>query len=282
MGSTADNFQGATPDINKQNFASAIQSSQQGLSDTQAQQQKLANALTLQSQGQGPNPALAQLNQTTNANNQASAGMIASQRGLNPALAARLGAETAANNNQTAGGQAATLGAQQQLAAEGALQTNLGTMGGESLQNQSTLQGAQAAQNTAINTGSLGAQGLTADAAKQTAAGNASMIGGAIQGVGSAGAAGLALLSKGGKIPGQPKVPGDSPANDTVKTLLSPGEIVIPRTDSSDPAKAKEFIDHLLKSQDTQDKGYGKVLEAHRKLKLRVAQLEKGARSGGK
>lgn len=281
MGSTADNFQGATPDINKQNFASAIQSGQQGLSDTQAQQQKLANALTLQSQGQGPNPALAQLNQTTNANNQAAAGTIASQRGLNPALAARLGAETAANNNQTAAGQAATLSAQQQLAAEGALQTNLGTMGGETLQNESTLQGAQAAQNNAINTGSLGAQGLTADATKQTAAGNAAVIGGIAQGVGSLGAAALGK-AQGGVIPGQPKVPGDSPTNDTVKTLLSPGEIVIPRSDSSDPAKAKEFIDHLLKSQDTQDKGYGKVLEAHRKLKLRVAQLEKGASSGGK
>lgn len=34
----------------------------------------------------------------------------------------------------------------------------------------------------------------------------------------------------GGPVPGQAKVPGDSPENDTVKAHLSPGEIVVPRT----------------------------------------------------
>lgn len=34
----------------------------------------------------------------------------------------------------------------------------------------------------------------------------------------------------GGHVPGSANVPGDHPANDTVKAVLSPGEIVIPRT----------------------------------------------------
>lgn len=35
---------------------------------------------------------------------------------------------------------------------------------------------------------------------------------------------------EGGEIPGQAKVPGDHPANDTVPAMLSPGEVVVPRT----------------------------------------------------
>lgn len=35
---------------------------------------------------------------------------------------------------------------------------------------------------------------------------------------------------QGGMVPGQAKVPGDSPINDTVKAHLSPGEIVVPRS----------------------------------------------------
>lgn len=37
-------------------------------------------------------------------------------------------------------------------------------------------------------------------------------------------------FKNGGHVPGQAKMPGDHPANDTVHAMLSPGEIVIPRT----------------------------------------------------
>jgi hypothetical protein len=46
----------------------------------------------------------------------------------------------------------------------------------------------------------------------------------------------------GGVVPGSASVPGDSPSNDTVKAKLSPGEIVIPRSASYDPEKAKAFV----------------------------------------
>lgn len=50
----------------------------------------------------------------------------------------------------------------------------------------------------------------------------------------------MALLSKGGNVPGQAKVSGDSYSNDTVPAMLSPGEVVIPRhvMESKDPAAA--------------------------------------------
>lgn len=52
-------------------------------------------------------------------------------------------------------------------------------------------------------------------------------------------------LKSGGHVPGQAKVKGNSYANDTVKALLSPGEVVIPRSvmQSGDPARgAADFV----------------------------------------
>ena len=41
---------------------------------------------------------------------------------------------------------------------------------------------------------------------------------------------GMANFKQGGEVPGQAKMPGDHPANDTVHAKLSPGEIVVPRS----------------------------------------------------
>ena len=40
--------------------------------------------------------------------------------------------------------------------------------------------------------------------------------------------------------------PGNSPMNDTVPAMLSPGEVVIPRTAASDPEKAKAFVAAMM------------------------------------
>lgn len=65
-------------------------------------------------------------------------------------------------------------------------------------------------------------------------------------------------------------IPGDSKQNDIVPAMLSPGEIVIPRSASGDKEKAKEFIDELMKKKSAKDEpgksGYAKILEAHRQL----------------
>jgi hypothetical protein len=50
----------------------------------------------------------------------------------------------------------------------------------------------------------------------------------------------------GGGVPGQAKVQGDSPKNDTVPAELSPGEVVLPRSISHNPDAAAAFVQHLL------------------------------------
>lgn len=84
-------------------------------------------------------------------------------------------------------------------------------------------------------------------------------------------------LLNGGKVPGKAEVKGDSQKNDTQPTLLSPNEIVLPRsvTMAKDaPARAAKFVEQLLKKRDSKP-GYGKVLEAKKSLKDRVDHLEK-------
>lgn len=163
-------YQGTIPEIQKQDLISQLNS-------LTPQQQELTKMLMSQSQGQGPNPAQIMLNQATNKNNQQGAGMIASQKGISPSLAARLIAQNTAGANQQAAGQGALMGAQQQLSAENLLSGNL-------LGQQGTLEQAQAAQNNAINQGSLGAQGISASAAAQNNANANSAYGGALNGFG--------------------------------------------------------------------------------------------------
>lgn len=152
---TAQNgFQAKAPDI----------SNQEGIYNQANQgQDALAQALTNQANGQGPNPALAQLKQTTNANANQAAGLVASQRGLNPGEAARLGSQAQVTANQTAGGQAATTAAQQQLAAESGLESvygqqenaasqNANVVGGQNLTAQGLNQSTQQANTNAVNT----------------------------------------------------------------------------------------------------------------------------------
>lgn len=57
-------------------------------------------------------------------------------------------------------------------------------------------------------------------------------------------------MKSGGKVPGEAKVSGDSPKNDTVDAKLSPGEVVIPKSimESDDPAaRAAKFVADLMK-----------------------------------
>jgi len=115
-----------------------------------SQQQQLAQALAAQAAGTGPNPAQSQFQQNTNQAIQQSAGLVASQKGINPALATRLAGQQAAGMSQQAAGQAATLNAQQQLGAQGQEAGVLGTIGQEQLAPQA-INAAAAAQNASAN-----------------------------------------------------------------------------------------------------------------------------------
>jgi hypothetical protein len=58
------------------------------------------------------------------------------------------------------------------------------------------------------------------------------------------------LAAQGGSVPGRAKVLADSPANDTVPAVLSPGEIVLPRSVvEAGPNAAKNFVAALMKQQ---------------------------------
>jgi hypothetical protein len=54
------------------------------------------------------------------------------------------------------------------------------------------------------------------------------------------------FAASGGKVPGKALVQGDSAKNDFVPAMLSPDELVIPRSHTHSPEAAKAFIDHVM------------------------------------
>lgn len=202
----------------QQSFINAV-NAQNGL----ANQQALVGQLQTAANGGGPNPALAQLAQSTgqNVNNQAA--LMAGQRGAgaNAGLIARQAAMQGANTQQQAAGQAATMAAQQQIAARQQLQ---GLVGQQVGQQAGAIQGYnQAAQSEQQNLlGSIGAQNnanvanqasqnsANAGIAQQAAASQAGGLGGLLNGagvglgglLGSGGGAAAGTISGAGSIAG--------------------------------------------------------------------------------
>lgn len=196
----------------------------QNQSDVYNQLQGVAN-------GTGPNPAMAQLNQTTGQNVANQGALMAGQRGAsgNVGLEGRQIAQQGANTQQQAAGQAATLGAQQQLGA-------LGQLGGLATQQvgqqtgalNSFNQAAQGEQGQLLN--SINAQN-NANVAMQSninttnagvANNNANNSSNAIGGLMS-GAAGLVGLAQGGKVE-NPKLKNVS-ASDRMDDHLYPSHL---------------------------------------------------------
>lgn len=235
----------------QQQFANQLQGA--GMQGVDAQQQLLA-ALQLQAQGGGPNPAQAALNNATGANVANQAALLAGQRGAsaNAGLIGRQAAMQGAGIQQQAAGQSALMQAQQQLAAQG----QLGQLGSQLVGQQGQAIGglnqmAQGLQGMGLNAAgnrnnaAVGAQGSLNSAnagINQIAAGAAADVA-----KGGLSAAGNMLLPQGkahgGEVEG-PKAglkPGDHEDNDIVPVLLSPGEIVVPRSYASDPKAAAAF-----------------------------------------
>ncbi len=172
-------------------------------------QATLADMYLNQAQGNGPNPAQAQLNQNTGANIAQQAALMAGQRGAggNAGNLAEQSARQGAATQQQAVGQAATMGAQQQLAAEQNLQNLSASQVGQGQQaiqglnnaaqnEQNILQGA----NTAYNNAQVGMQSNLNNVNAAIAAGNQTNNANLIGGLTATGAAG-ASWAKGGMIP---------------------------------------------------------------------------------
>lgn len=169
------------------------------------QESNLANLLTAEGQGQGPNPALAQLQQQTGQNIASQAALAAGQRGAssNPGLIARQVAQQGAGIQQNAIGQAATQQANQELAAQqqaAGLEGNIGNqITGEQNANTGLFTGASGAQNTQ-NSGQIQnynmAQGINSQVAQNNANAVNKTEGGLLNGAGSL----LSLLAHGGEV----------------------------------------------------------------------------------
>lgn len=181
-----------------------------------AQQQQFANAMNpnalqaAQSQqgllqqlqdganGQGPNPALNQLNQTTGQNVANQAALMASQRGAsaNPGLIARQAAMQGSNAQQQAVGQAATMQAQQQ---QGYMQQLAAQQAQIVGQGQNSLNSAQNGANQIYGTASGLQSNINqgnAALANQNMQGQQGLIGGALNAAGS-----LVGFADGGQVP---------------------------------------------------------------------------------
>lgn len=263
-------------------------------------QSDLYNAYGALAAGQGPNPALALLQQQTGQNTAAQAALMAGQRGVaaNPALMGRQIAQQGAMNQQNAIGQGAALQAQQQLAAMQAQTGLAGQMVGNQMgaggmytdayqnslnamlgANQATNQinaqlaseRARAKQEQIKNAFDAASGGMMSAAEYFGKSGGGGGGGGSMvsqvpsaasfmPGVGmahggevpEAGDDQISLLdflsqqpgmimSKSPVVPGIPMKKGDHEDNDVVPALLSPGEIVIPRSHAADPKKAAAF-----------------------------------------
>lgn len=340
-----------------------------GANQSMGWQNDLIDQLIAQGQGQGPNPAMNQLRMTTDQNVNQAAGFAASQRGVNPALAARMAGQQMGQMNQQAAGQGALMGAQQQLAAQNQLQSVLGQRIGQQSQNaiaqgQAGLglmqqrgaleaQRRQAQQNyqnmisqvygdmnrvnagvSAQNAQTSGMYGQGAMSGLSSAAQGAALMneGGQVnpfknhvaQKLAAGGTAGAYLnfqgadpmnqfmgvsdssgvadstsgisqgladvfqnafqpqsmsgasimpgmgkmeqmptMSEGGKILGKAQVQGNSESNDIVPAMLSPGEVVIPRTAMQSPEEAHAFLDRIIQKQEGPN--FKKILQAKEK-----------------
>lgn len=238
-------------------FINALNAQNQGVMPGQ---QNLMMQLQGMAAGQGPNPAQEQFKQNANSLAAQAAGLVGSQKGISPALQARLVAQQQAQAGQDISGQAAQLQAQQQMSAVGALQNQYSNMLGQqqnamnsyqqgALGQQANVLGLQGNANTAnagVSQQVAGQQGGLFKSAGTALLGFSG--GGQVpENGGPASEFGRLCMSRGGvvsgeelsaemmPVPGKASVAGDSPKNDTVPARLSPGEIVIPRSIAQHP-----------------------------------------------
>lgn len=228
--------------------------------------------------------------------------LILQNRAANDQTAANQSAQTRIQEQQMAMGQmGSTLANQRALdinQAQGNTAAGINTINANANM-LGTAGGLQDAQNNSRISNDLGSEGINANIALSNTQGKNNILGGLIgaggsigamaampgtaaAGAGAGGGAGAGVgaalgalaASKGGEIPGKAKVEGDSPKNDTVPAILSPGEIVLPRSVSKDPEAAKKFVE-AIRQKNAKATSYGKVLEAHRNIATRLAHLER-------
>lgn len=234
--------------------------------NARGQQEAIMSRVSARGQGNSGNSILAQLSNSQNAtNNQSARDQEVAAQEANTALAAGQGAASIGSNleNQQFGEGATVAGANDAVSKFNAQnktgvnvfnagvdntveKTNKFDMPQTTFQDSATKAGgvAGANNNWAAN---IGHQDDTQSATRAGMAGGLVKLGtSAISGMmAPAGAAG-AFAATGGRIPGTPTVNGDSYANDTKPVMVSPGEVVVPRTvvNRGDSREISDFVKH--------------------------------------
>lgn len=248
-------------------FAAAVQpGGAQGL----AAQQALSQQLAAMGRGEGPSPATALLQQQAGQIGAQQAALMGSQRGAsqNVGLIGRQAGQAGIQAQQQAASQAAIQRQAEQLSAleqlralsgqqVGQQQAGVGMLGESALRAQQQALGAQAQQEAARTSMAQTQESTRGGILGSTLGFAAKMVPGKAEGgeidqndqrpeeekaidiVDFLNA--VKPMAHGQKVPGKAKVDGDSSKNDTVPALLSPGEIVVPRTAARDPEKAAAF-----------------------------------------
>lgn len=165
--------------------------------------------------GKGPNLAQDQLNAATNQNIEQANAILAGQKGVNPALAAKLSAQNAANANQLAAGQSAMLRDQQIMGAtQGLSQASLGAANNAQagIDSQNSADAKVQAGNQASQQGFLGGLGSaimpTVNGLLKPAAAAAAPI----MSAGGPALSPLLLAAEGGEVPQMPITSFTAPA----------------------------------------------------------------------
>jgi hypothetical protein len=135
-------YLGSNDALYKQLSLLASLQKQQGIQN----QSDVYNQLRGMATGSGPNPAQAQYMQNANQLAAQTAGLIGSQKGMSPALQARLIAQQGANAGQNAAGQAATMQAQQQMGAINAMGNMANTQATNEIGQTNAIAGSQMAE----------------------------------------------------------------------------------------------------------------------------------------
>lgn len=260
---------------NQQNygqFSAAVGEARAAQEEQNKKQTELGNILYSQARGEGPSVAQLQLQQGLGEAQKQAAGQLASTKGINPALAARMASTNQAKIAGDVAGQGAQLRSQEMLNNQSAYgnllsnqraqNQNMYTSSANNMigQNSGLMQNAMNQSNVSAQQG----QGL-ANIFSAMGAGMAKWTGGEIED-----------HTEGGHVEGEEMVEGDSPENDNVLAKLSPGEIVIPKSATGSIDKAKEFLEHVMKQSEgnSPKEGYGKVLAKNRELENRLKILE--------
>lgn len=270
--------EGRAPSIAQMQLAQALE--QQGAA-TQAQlasarglSPAMAQRLAMEARGEAAQAAAAQAAILKTQEQQASQALLGQQ------LAAMLqGRQLGAQQAGLLGAQAAEVGYRQQALEQ---QRLLAQQAAEQAQQQRLMKGIGTAGGALLG-GAVGSivPGIGTVAGATLGAGLGGALGGAEDKASGSlieqGMKSLPKSARGTEVPGKAKYKGDTRSNDTVPALLSPGEIVLPRSVAQSeeaPEKAKKFVEAIKKQKRPSGRNLAQALSRIAELEARLDAME--------